>query len=463
MLFNSFTYAIFLTIVVIIYWLIPNKLRNYFLLLSSYIFYGAWKPEGILLLLVFSLTNWLLGGLINSFHGRKKQYFFWIGVTLNLGILCVFKYYNFFLENINYLVNENSILFINNQIFLPLGISFFVFEAISFLVDTYKGDTIRLNFQSFALYISFFPHLIAGPIFRVKQLAPQMFTDKKFSWSALLAGLDLLFIGAFKKVVLADNLASVVDACFKTNHSSAWDILISGGLFSIQIYLDFAGYTDMARGSAKLLGYDLPINFDFPYISRSIGEFWRRWHITLSNWLRDYLYIPLGGSRAGQTLTYINLLITMGLGGLWHGAGWTYIIWGFYQGFALVIHRMLTNSLIATSLFEETLLGRLLAWLLTYITVVIGWIIFRAHDILQLSSWIHILLTPAAYIRSSQYLIWGFVAIAYLILLKVIFKYYNNEYHSNVLRKIRPLLYTIILFLLALFAPQSQQFIYFQF
>ncbi|WP_335216363.1 MBOAT family O-acyltransferase [Nostoc sp.] len=463
MLFNSFTYAIFLIIIFGTYWLLPNKWRNYFLLLSSYFFYGIWKIEGLLLLLGFSIVNWLLGLLLNSFHGRKRKGILGIGIFLNIAILCVFKYYNFFLDNIDFLWDKHHWLFADFKIFLPLGISFFVFEAISFLVDTYKGENTLTDFQSFALYISFFPHLIAGPIVRVKQLSPQLITDKRFSLAAFLTGLDLLCIGAFKKVVLADNLASFVDISFKTSHSSAWDIWITGGLFSMQIYLDFAGYTDMARGSAKLLGYDLPINFDFPYVSRSIGEFWRRWHITLSNWLRDYLYIPLGGNRAGQNRTYINLIITMSLGGLWHGAGWTYIIWGFYQGVALVVHRVFASSQIAKSFFEQTLWGQFSAWMLTYLTVIIGWIIFRSHDVFQLSSWMQTLLTPTAYIQSSQHWLWGVMVIVALIVLKVLFEFCQRGYQSNKMNKLRPILYITVLFSLALFAPQSQQFIYFQF
>ena len=463
MLFNSFTYAIFLAIVVCIYWFIPYKWRNYFLILSSYIFYGIWNIDGVLLLLVFSIVNWVLGLWLKSLDGRNRKLVLGIGIFLNITLLCVFKYYNFLLENISFLSDKNHGLFTDFKIFLPLGISFFVFEAISFLVDTYKGENSLNNFWSFSLYISFFPHLIAGPIVRVKQLAPQLTTDKKFSLTTLLSGFDLLSIGIFKKVVLADNLASLVETSFKTSHISAWDIWIIGALFSMQIYLDFAGYTDMARGSAKLLGYDLPINFNFPYVSRSIGEFWRRWHITLSNWLRDYLYISLGGSRLSQNRTYINLLITMALGGLWHGAGWTYIIWGFYQGIALVIHRAFASSSIAKSLFEQNFWGRFSAWMLTYITIVFGWIIFRANNLLQLSTWIQTLLTPTAYTQSSQYWLWGVIVIAALTLLKVLFELSQLEDISKEMNKLRPILYITVVFLLALCAPQSQQFIYFQF
>ncbi len=462
MLFNSFTYAIFLSIVVVTYWLLPHKWRNYFLLLSSYLFYGAWKLEGLVLLLIFSLINWLLGNFINSSISHRKI-ILKIGIVFNLAVLCLFKYYDFALENLEHFLPKDFLPFLSSfHIFLPLGISFFVFEAISFLVDTYKGGRAIYNFCNFGLYISFFPHLIAGPIVRIQQFSPQLNTKKNFSWTTFLQGLDLLCVGVFKKVVLADNFASLVDISFKTDHSSAWDIWIAGGLFSLQIYLDFAGYTDMARGSAKLLGYNLPINFDFPYISSSISEFWRRWHITLSNWLRDYIYIPLGGNRAGQNRTYINLLITMALGGLWHGAGWTYIIWGIYQGSALVIHRVFASSLIAKSLFPENLWGRLLAWSLTYITVVFGWIIFRSHDVFQLSSWLQTLLLPTAYIQPPQDWFWGIIVLANLILLKIIFEFSKIE-NLEKLNQLRPIFYTMSLFLITLFAPQSQQFIYFQF
>jgi alginate O-acetyltransferase complex protein AlgI len=463
MLFNSFTYAIFLIIVVAIYWILSSKWRSYFLLLSSYFFYGTWKLEGLLLLLLFSVSNWIFGQLITSVSGQNKKWMLGVGISFNLTILCIFKYYNFFLENISFVLNNFNSGFNTVEIILPLGISFITFEAVSFLVDTYKTGKTIPDFSSFALYISFFPHLIAGPIIRVKQFVPQLIQEQTFSWSTFFAGIDLLCIGFFKKVVVADNLAGVVDNSFKMTHSSAWDIWITGGLFSLQIYLDFAGYTDIARGSAKLLSYELPINFDFPYVSRSIGEFWRRWHITLSNWLRDYLYIPLGGSRAGQQRTYLNLLVTMALGGMWHGAGWTYIIWGLYQGGALVVHRIFSHSSTVKRLFEETIWGNLSAWALTYFTIIVGWIIFRSHDLSQLSSWIQTLITPTAYTKSSEFLSWSLVVLSSLIIMKLLSNFHENARQRYNLNNLRPLFYPIILFLLAIFAPQSQQFIYFQF
>lgn len=463
MFFNSFTYAIFLALVVCTYWLLPSKWRNYFLLLSSYIFYGAWKLEGLLLLLGFSISNWLLATLINFYQGRKRKVFLILGIIINLTLLFCFKYYNFIFDNFKFFTNNNSLDSAVSPLALPLGISFFVFEAISFLIDAYKTGATIPGIYCFALYISFFPHLIAGPIVRVQQFTPQLDTRKIFRWETFFTGIDILCIGAFKKVVLADNLASLVDASFKTNHTSAWDIWIIGSLFSLQIYLDFAGYTDMARGAAKLLDYDLPINFDFPYVSRSISEFWRRWHITLSNWFRDYLYIPIGGSRTGENRTYINLLITMTLCGLWHGAGWTYVLWGLYNGGALIVHRVFTSSLIAKWLFKDTFWGHLSAWMLTYLTLVIGWIIFRAHDVVQLRAWIQTLITPTAYIQSSHYLLWSLVVVTALLISKLLFNFYQCRYQFSELVKLRPMLYVIVLFLLTVFAPQSQQFIYFQF
>lgn len=273
----------------------------------------------------------------------------------------------------------------------------------------------------------------------------------------------MLLVGAFKKVVIADNLAILVDASFKSNHGSAWDIWITGGLFSLQIYSDFGGYTDMGRGAAKLLGYNLPINFNFPYVSRSIGEFWRRWHITLSNWLKDYLYIPLGGSHAGKNRTYINLLITMVLGGLWHGAGWTYIIWGFYQGGALIIHRVSANLTTTKDFFENSLQGRFLAWILSYIAITLGWIIFRVHDVFQLSSWMQTLLKPTAYIQLPEYGFWCIIVILALIAFKLLFELQTRININNYVPKLRPFFYITILFFLAILAPPSQQFIYFQF
>jgi alginate O-acetyltransferase complex protein AlgI len=459
MLFNSFTYLLFLILVVCAYWSLPDRWRKGCLLFSGCIFYGAWKLEGLLLMIGFVIINWVVGKQMEKREGMARRQILILGIALNLITLSLFKYTNFFL------INLSDVLKFHYQtisIILPLGISFVVFEAISFLVDIYKGNASIKDFQSFALYISFFPHLIAGPIVRIHQFVPQAMQEKRFDINQFFSGLDLLCIGAIKKVAVADNLAPLIDGSFSSAHASAWDFWLTGCLFSMQIYLDFAGYTDMARGTARLLGYELPINFDFPYLSRSIGEFWRRWHITLSNWLRDYLYIPLGGSRAGSFRTCVNLIITMALGGLWHGAGWTYLLWGFYQGTALVIHRLSMQSKTVESFFEKNIFGQAVAWALTYVTVVGSWIIFRAHDGQQLISWLTVLLTPQKYLIMPEYLLWIIPVAGFLAILKFLHAM-KGESSLDQFSSFRPLYYSMTLLLLTILAPQSQQFIYFQF
>lgn len=459
MLFNSFTYALFLSFVVCVYWLIPDPWRKGFLLLSGCVFYGAWKIDGLLLMVCFVTMNWLVGSQLEKALGKNRERILSLGIILNLLALSFFKYTNFFISSLS---NRLHFDYQAMNIILPLGISFVVFEAISFLADIYKGNSSIKDFQSFALYISFFPHLIAGPIVRIHQFVPQTMQEKRFDTALFFSGLDLLCIGAVKKVVFADNFAPLVSTSFSTSHTSAWDLWLTGLLFSFQVYLDFAGYTDMARGAARLLGYELPINFNFPYLSKSIGEFWRRWHITLSNWLRDYLYIPLGGSRSGSFRTYTNLMITMALGGLWHGAGWTYVLWGVYQGTALVIHRLCTRSGALESFFEKNSFGRVTAWTLTYLTIVVSWIIFRAHDGQQVFSWLGTLLNLPSYLMMPEYILWTIPIALCLISTKLLSSMQGKDFR-DAFDHFRPLYYSATLLLLAVFAPQSQQFIYFQF
>ncbi len=364
MLFNSFTYAfLFLPTTVIGFYVIMGLSRQGALIgltLASLFFYSYWDPRYLPLLVFSILFNFALGRILQmpALQYRRKQWALISGIGVNLILIGYFKYAYFIADTVSVFVPGEFTL---GQIILPLGISFFTFQQISYLVDVFRGKTGQISFLDYSLFISFFPQLIAGPIMRTADFIPQLQQQHRLNRADLLAGMDLLVLGAFKKVILADNIAILVDEGFGIQSpDSAWTVWVLGALFSLQVYFDFSGYTDMGRGAARLLGYQIPINFDFPYVSRSATEFWRRWHITLSEWLRDYLYIPLGGNRQEQTRTYLNLMITMAIGGLWHGAGWTFVLWGIYQGAGLVIHRLFAGIKAVRPWCEDHLGGRLI-------------------------------------------------------------------------------------------------------
>jgi alginate O-acetyltransferase complex protein AlgI len=341
MLFNSLKYALFLPIVVLLFWLAPQKWRVPILLVASYIFYMAWRPAYILLIVGLTVGNYFLGLRIAQSETKKKAWLAF-GVAANLIILAFFKYAYFFNETTAAMLKPFGIAIggIPFDIILPLGISFFVFEFIHYLTDIYRGSQPVKSFMGFSLFASFFPTQIAGPIKRFQDFVPQFLTPAKFKMEYVDEGISLILLGLFKKVMIADNLALFVMGGFAHPELfTGLDLWIYAYAFAFQIYFDFSGYTDVARGSAKLFGYKVPINFNLPYLASNIADFWHRWHISLSTWLRDYLFIPLGGSRGGKWLNYRNLLITMTLGGLWHGAAMHFLVWGIYHGALLVVHK----------------------------------------------------------------------------------------------------------------------------
>ncbi len=347
MLFNSFTYLVFLPIVVGLYWLLPGQYRRGLLLIASYIFYMNWMPAYGLLILALTVVNYLFGLAIASFEKRGKLILL-LGLVFNLGCLCFYKYANFLLDSVYQAARWLHLSFklpvpvpasepVLN-IILPLGISFFTFEFIHYITDVYRGSQPVRNFWNFALFAAFFPSQIAGPIKRFQDFMKQLLDEPVFKSSTFKAGLFLIFLGLFKKIVLGDNLGQVVAAGFNHLDSigtlDAWVAVIG---FQLQIFFDFSGYTDIGRGSALLLGYKVPENFNWPFLASNLTEFWHRWHMSLSTWLRDYLFIPLGGSRGGAWKTRRNVMLTMILGGLWHGAAWHYVIWGAFHGSILVL------------------------------------------------------------------------------------------------------------------------------
>jgi len=357
----------------------PNRIGRLLLVVASFTFYGFWDIRFVALLAASTLANYLLGLAVETSNGRHKKAWLAFGISLNLITLGFFKYYNFFAGSLAALLHVQPDHW-TLAIVLPVGVSFFTFEGIAYLVDIYRGDLkARRNPIDFALFISFFPHLVAGPIIRPEFFFPQVdagwkLTSKDIRWSFMQ-----IIKGLLKKVVLADSVATVADSYFNNGQVSA---AFGVTAFTLQIYFDFSGYTDIARGCAQLLGYRFPSNFERPYLSANIAEFWRRWHISLSTWLRDYLYIPLGGSRASQFVRYRNYLIVMGLGGLWHGASWNFLFWGLYHGTLLLIHRIyLDHAPKQIIAIFATRIGTALATTTTLMLVMIGWIPFRAANL----------------------------------------------------------------------------------
>jgi len=376
MLFSSplFLY-LFLPVTILVFYLIRKELKNTVLLFASLIFY-AWGGVSYSAILVLSiLLNYLFGYLISLKKGTKL--FLGLGVGINLGVLVVFKYADFIVENLNNLFLNLDIKPIGQpHILLPIGISFFTFQAISYLVDVYRKEVAyQKNLINLALYISLFPQLIAGPIVRYHDIAGQLF-KRSFSINKFGEGVQRFIIGLSKKVLLANNFALIADEIMDSTYSdlttpTAWLGIIA---YAFQIYFDFSGYSDMAIGLGKMFGFTFLENFNFPYISRSIKEFWRRWHISLSTWFRDYLYIPLGGSRLSNNRTYINLLIVFILTGLWHGASWSFLVWGLFHGFFLVLEKLGLDKLLNKTWIP-------IQHFYTLLVVLIGWVFFRVESI----------------------------------------------------------------------------------
>ena len=348
MLFNSYEFIfLFLPIVLLGFHLIGkqghHRVAIAWLVGASLFFYGWWNPAYLLLMLFSVLFNYSVGVSLSNTSGRKllSKTILTIGVSVNLAILGYFKYANFFVDNLNALSGTNLIL---NEVILPLAISFFTFQQIAYLVDAYRGKTKEYNFLHYCLFVTFFPQLIAGPIVHHKEMLPQFAKDAVYKLRSkhLAIGITIFALGLFKKVVLADGVSVYATPVFNAAEAGvmltffeAWGGALA---YTFQLYFDFSGYSDMAIGIARMFGIRLPLNFNSPYKATSIIDFWRRWHITLSRFLRDYLYIPLGGSRKGRVRRYINLMTTMILGGLWHGAGWTFLLWGALHGFYLMIN-----------------------------------------------------------------------------------------------------------------------------
>lgn len=387
MIFNSVHFVFFFLFVYLGYRLSTHKIQNYLLLFSSYYFYAAWDWRFLSLILFSTIVDYQCGQKIYDSKSRNiRKIFLLTSISTNLGLLGFFKYYNFFAESAEALALKLGVGLsdITLDIILPMGISFYTFQTMSYTIDVYRGQLKPCrSISDFSLYVAFFPQLVAGPIERAGRLLPQIQNKREVTREDIEKGLWLIFFGFFLKIFVADNLAKIVDVGFNNQQPISGDIaLVSVYAFSFQIFGDFAGYSSIAIGLSRLMGIQLMTNFRFPYFVTNPADFWKHWHISLSSWLRDYLYIPLGGNRGSNIMIYRNLIITMLLGGLWHGAAWTFVIWGAYQGGILASHRMLKPFLakfIVVGHMQQNIWWLIRVVFMFQVTC-IGWLIFRAES-----------------------------------------------------------------------------------
>ena len=471
MLFNSLGFVVFLLIGLALYYtnLLKWTGKKGMLLAASYIFYGLWNPPLVILLWISTIVDWTAGNKLAVLNNPAKRKFWLItSMVVNLGFLAFFKYGNFLLDNFIILTGFVGMNYKPEpmDIILPMGISFYTFQTMSYTIDMYyKKMQPARTFLDFALYVTFFPQLVAGPIVRAKELITQFYTPNKANSKQFLWGCFLLTIGLFQKVVMADTLlAQTSDKIFgagKVLHTlDAWTGTLA---FSGQIFFDFAGYSTCAIGIALMLGIVLPDNFRYPYAAIGFSDLWRRWHITLSSWLRDYLYIPLGGNRFGITRMYVALILTMLLGGLWHGAAWTFVVWGGLHGLFLIIERMLRGKV---NLKHSGVTGIFLA-LLTYFCVNITWVFFRAKEFETARN----MISSMFFIRNDGAMILQeFDIIKVIIVIALLFICHwlmRNTSMKNIAEKTSPILlgigWAIMIFLIIIAQGSGDQFIYFQF
>ena len=404
MSFASVSFIVFFTVVLsgtaFIERHFSARLKECFLLVASYFFYGYWDWRFCFLLLFVTLSSYFTA----KFAQNKAVYL--TGIVIPLVVLGFFKYFNFFLSSLSSIVGHDLGVL---KIILPVGISFYTFQALSYVIDAHRGKiAVEHDFIKLALYISFFPQLVAGPIVRAADFLPQLREDRRVTFPNILHGMQLFAFGLFKKIVIADHISVFIDDVYEKPTAFHWTALLLAAVsYSIQIYFDFSGYSDMAIGCAKCLGYDFRKNFNLPYLSQNVTEFWRRWHISLSTWLKEYLYIPLGGNRKGKCRTLVNLFLTMLLGGLWHGADWTFVFWGGLNGLALC-----ANKLLSMKKHKKGLAEQLLGVTATFCFITFTWIFFRADSFTVAWALIKGIFTLQNGVR--QPFAWSFVAIALL-------------------------------------------------
>lgn len=483
MLFNSLAFAVFLPIVFILYWAIPHKYRYIILLVASYYFYMSWNPRYVVLILLTTAVSYLCAILVDAADsGRKKKWYVAAALVVSLGVLFFFKYFNFLSASVTAALARISIPLhpVTIKVMLPVGISFYTFQSLSYVIDVYRGDVKpQRNFLRYALFISFFPQLVAGPIERTKNLMPQLFEEREFSHDKAVYGLRLMLWGFFKKLVIADAVAKYVDIIYDNVHAYfGMTLIMATVLFTFQIYCDFSGYSDIAVGTAKLLNIDLMTNFKSPYLATSIREFWSRWHISLSTWFRDYIYIPMGGNRCSKARRNINLMVTFLASGLWHGANWTFVVWGGLHGVYQIIENFITEKF-GKKEKKPSKIVTFLKGVLTFALVSIAWVFFRAgslSDAFYVVTHLYrgVIHLPNAFTRMFIEMFFSYFAFAKLVLslaALMLYDYFSLKYDLIVefgklkwpLRWIFYVGVTTVIILLKLHNGTTQEFIYFQF
>jgi D-alanyl-lipoteichoic acid acyltransferase DltB (MBOAT superfamily) len=479
-LFNSLDFAVFLPIVFVLYWAVQKwhiRVQNSVIVAASYMFYGWWDARFLALIAFSTLVDYVAGiQMANTNHQAKRNAYLWLSIVVNIGMLGFFKYYNFFAENFieafNFLGYTPGIQTL--EIILPVGISFYTFQTMSYSLDVYKGKLQPTkDWISFAAYVSFFPQLVAGPIERATQLLPQFYRKRAFDYGLAADGVKQIAWGLFKKIVVADSCAVFVNMAFANPETQTGSTLaVASIFFAFQIYGDFSGYSDIAIGTARLFGFSLMQNFAFPYFSRDIAEFWRRWHISLSTWFRDYVYIPLGGSHVSILKRVVNTFVIFLLSGFWHGANWTFVAWGLFNALLfmpLMLMNMSKNNI--GNVAERTILPSLkesAQMLLTFVFVVMAWIFFRSND-LSTSFTIfkkifseEIMMTPSVNAKTLLSFCW----ISVLLLFEWFARKKAHALESFLLNyhtAIRWAVYYILFLLIVIYGGSEQQFIYFQF
>ena len=482
MLFNSFDFAVFLPIVFFCYWFVFNKTiksQNLFVLFASYVFYGCWDWRFLILIAISTAVDYIVGRQLSSTKSnQKRKAWLWLSILVNLGFLGFFKYYNFFLEEFinvfsffSYEISASSI-----NIILPVGISFYTFQTLSYTIDVYKRRIEPTkDWIAFAAFVSFFPQLVAGPIERARDLLPQFFKKRAFDYHKGVDGLQQILWGFFKKIVIADNCAQFADLIFAESAELNGSTLLLGSFFfAFQIYGDFSGYSDIAIGTARLFGFNLSRNFAFPYFSRDIAEFWRRWHISLTSWFKDYVYIPLGGSRGSRFKQLRNVFIVFIISGFWHGANWTFIFWGGFHALLFLpllwLGRNRVNiDVVASGRFLPTF-KEVLQMGLTFSLVLLGWIFFRAENLNHALSYIGGIFSSSFFEIPFFYGRNDALVCLCLIFVFVIIEwkgkdgaYAIDHIVKNWTRTWKLVFYYLILICIFLFDGQEHDFIYFQF
>lgn len=478
--FNSLNFGIFIIVLFILFWFVINKsvkYQNILLLVASYFFYSLWDWRFIFILLFSTILDFYIGALIYSNSSKKlKLFYLYASILINLGILSFFKYYNFF---INSFIESLTLFgykgdFKTLEIILPIGISFYTFHGLSYVIDIYRNKvTPEKSFINYSLFVSFFPLLVAGPIERATHLLPQIRKNKEFIYLKFVDGLKQILWGFFKKIVIADNCAFFVNLVFNNSHNYNGSAhLLSALLFSFQIYCDFSGYSDIALGTARLFGIELFRNFSFPYFSKNIAEFWRRWHISLSSWFKDYLYIPLGGSNVSSIYKIRNILLIFVVSGFWHGANYTFIIWGLLNALFVMPYMFINKS--KHDLIENpNIISNIINFLKifsTFLLVTLIWIFFRANNLSDALEYITTIFSKSLFTYPNLENLIDLLPIGLMILFFIYVEWngrFNNYAIENTCKKkssiFRYSFYYIILFLIIYFGGNEQQFIYFQF